>query len=439
MKRIIYLIIILILILKKIKLYITIPFEIDNLSLNLNDEEFMRNLFFNELYINISIGSLKQNIPLKIKSTSQLSYIINSNSNHYGIKFYSEKSSSLEIIKKNKINFLNQEILSGLFVNDNFILGNEKINKKLNFILTDELNNETYIKTSGVFGLGNKINIMNPYIDPILNQLKKLNIIQYQSFTFHFTNKNKGNLIIGNYLFELKKPIYKKEAYQEIICNKDVDNYIFAINAKLKFSETQIKSNLLLFATEYGLIIGSNDYYYEIKEKFFDNKISNGICEEKTFEIKGIYPSIYNNKYFYFICKKDVNIKNFPSLKIMNLEIKFNIELTYEDLFINYNNKQYFLVIFADSNDPTHLFQFLIGNLFLKKYDITFDSDRKIIGFYEKNKKYENRTFWFFLLFLILIGLFLYLLFLIKQYKKRFIKKINAHELMDDQNFYPLK
>jgi hypothetical protein len=123
----------------------------------------------------------------------------------------------------------------------------------------------------------------------------------------------------------------------------------------------------------------------------------------------------------------------------MNLEIKFNIELTYEDLFINYNNKQYFLVIFADSNEPTHLFQFLIGNLFLKKYDITFDSDRKIIGFYEKNKKYENRTFWFFLLFLILIGLFLYLLFLIKQYKKRFIKKINAHELMDDQNFYPLK
>ena len=91
MKRIIYLIIILILILKKIKLYITIPFEIDNLSLNLNDEEFMRNLFFNELYINISIGSLKQNIPLKIKSTSQLSYIINSNSNHSGIKFYSEK------------------------------------------------------------------------------------------------------------------------------------------------------------------------------------------------------------------------------------------------------------------------------------------------------------------------------------------------------------
>jgi hypothetical protein len=83
MKRIIYLIIILILILKKIKLYITIPFEIDNLSLNLNDEEFMRNLFFNELYINISIGSLKQNIPLKIKSTSQLSYTITGNVRYF--------------------------------------------------------------------------------------------------------------------------------------------------------------------------------------------------------------------------------------------------------------------------------------------------------------------------------------------------------------------
>ncbi len=436
MKGIIYFIIFLIL--KRIKLYITIPFEIENLSLNLNDDELMKTLFFNELYINISIGSSKQKIPLKIKSTSQLSYIINSKSNYSGIKFNSEKSSSLEIINKNKLKFLNQEILSGLFVNDTFILGNEKINK-LNFILTDELNKETYIKTSGVFSLGNKIDIVYPYIDPILSQLKKLNIIQYQSFTFHFANENKGNLIIGNYLFEIKKPIYKKEAYQEIICNNEMDNYIYAINTKFKVGETQLSANLLLFATEYGLIIGTNDYYYEIKEKFFDNKISNGICEEKTFEIKGIYPSIYNNKYFYFKCNNDVNIKNIPSLKILNFEIKFNIELTYEDLFINYNNKKYFLVIFADSNEPTYLLQFLIGNLFLKKYDVTFDSDRKIIGFYDKNKKNENRTLWFVLLFMILIVLFLYLLFLIKKYKKRFIKKINAHELINEPNFIPLK
>ena len=37
----------------------------------------------------------------------------------------------------------------------------------------------------------------------------------------------------------------------------------------LKFDEIQLISNLLLFATEYGLIVELMIFYFEIKEKNF--------------------------------------------------------------------------------------------------------------------------------------------------------------------------
>ena len=96
---------ILLLLIIEIKSYYTIPFKLEEIPLNLDDETLIKTLFFNGALIKVKIGSLKEEISVKIKSTSQLTYIINSNTSSYQEKlFNSNKSSTLEITgKKNYI------------------------------------------------------------------------------------------------------------------------------------------------------------------------------------------------------------------------------------------------------------------------------------------------------------------------------------------------
>ena len=164
-------------------------------------------------------------------------------------------------------------------------------------------------------------------------------------------------------------------------------------------------------------------------------------CEKKTFKLNGYYFLNYNEKQFsYFVCDKDIKINKLPPLIIKNSELSFDIEFTYKDLWFEYNNKLYFLVAFPESFDTDDLLRFLIGNIIFKKYDISFDSDRKIVGFYDKSKNSTSSKFFYVLLILvILIGAFLYLISFIKKYKPRLIKKKTALELEDDGFFTNMK
>lgn len=431
---------ILLILIIEIKSYYTIPFKLEEIPENLDEETFLKTLFFNVALIKVKIGSSKEEISLGIKSTSQLTYIINSNTSSYNAKlFNSNKSSTLEIIDRKKKNYSNQDIKNGIYVKDNIIFENEEENK-LNFILTDELSKNSHAKGSGAISLGKKTNsIFKPEYDFLLTQLKNLNNINYETFTLHFTKKNEGNLIIGNYLYEIKKPLYSQEAFQEINCLKDLEDYIYGISIKIKSGNHELNSDIIIFAHEIGLIIGSTDYYDIISQNFF-NKFYKEKCQTKIFQIDGVYPNFFNINYYYFVCDKDIDIKKFPSLIFNNSEIQFNFEFTYEDLWIEYNNKKFFLVVFPISDELEFYLRFLIGNLFFKKYDVSFDADRKIVGFYDKNKKYhDNHFYWFLLFFAILIGIFLYLISVIKKYKKRFIKKKSAHELEEEGFFQIMK
>ena len=427
------------LLIKKIKSEITIPFKGQNLPLNLNDEELITTLFYYSYFINLTIGSSNQDILIKIKSTTQLSYIINSNTTSYsGKKFDSEKSTTLKVLSK-KNSFTNEEILSGSLVKDSFNFGNTKIDE-LNFTLTAEIRKESNIQGSGSFGLGKNVNLATKSKDSILYQLKNMNKINHYTFTLHFTNQNVGNLILGNYLYDLKKPIYLIETFQEINCNEESDFY-YSISSTFYVGDKILSSSNLIFATEIGLIIGSSDYYNEIEKLYFDDYIKKKKCEKKTFKLNGYYFLNYNEKQFsYFVCDKDIKINKLPPLIIKNSELSFDIEFTYKDLWFEYNNKLYFLVAFPESYDTDDFLRFLIGNIIFKKYDISFDSDRKIVGFYDKSKNSTSSKFFYVLLIVvILIGAFLYLISFIKKYKPRLIKKKTALELEDDGFFTNMK
>ena len=425
--------------LKKIKSEITIPFKGQNLPLHLNDEELITTLFYNSYFINLTIGSSNQEIPIKIKSTTQLSYIINSNTTSYsGIKYNSEKSTTLKVLSKKNI-YIDEEILYGTLVKDNFNFGKTKI-EELNFTLTSDIRKDSNIKGAGSFGLGKNIYSIENSKESILIQLKKMNKIDHYTFTLHFTNKNEGNLILGNYLYDIKKPIYLMEALQEINCDSQSE-YYFSISSSFYSGEKLLTSSLLIFASEIGLIIGSTDYEDEIGKQFFNEYIKNGKCEIKKFKTKGFFLLNYNEKEFnYFVCDKDIKINKFPPLIIKNSELSFDIVLNYEDLWLDYNNKKYLMVVFPVSYDTDDLMRMLIGNIIFKKYDISFDSDRKIVLFYDKNKKSGNgKLLYVLLITVILIVALFYLISYIKKNKSRIIKKKTAKELEDDGFFTMIK
>ena len=139
----------------------------------------------------------------------------------------------------------------------------------------------------------------------------------------------------------------------------------------------------------------------------------------------------YNNsKYDYFICDSNENISDFPSLLLNNKELNFSFEFNYKDLFIQKDNQIYFLIVFR--NEYSGIEYWILGKPFFKKYQLVFESDRKLIGIYIGKEKNQLNVSWIivFVLFIILIILIIYI---INKYKN-LPKKIKANELLEQMD-----
>ena len=109
--------------------------------------------------------------------------------------------------------------------------------------------------------------------------------------------------------------------------------------------------------------------------------------------------------------------------------------MTYKDLFIKYNNEYIFGIVFdedVDAKDPT----WILGKPFMKKYELVYDLDRKIIGLYKEGKINSEAKSGVNILFVILvviliivvIGLIYFIIYYLRKPKRK------AYEL-DDDNF----
>ena len=118
-----------------------------------------------------------------------------------------------------------------------------------------------------------------------------------------------------------------------------------------------------------------------------------------------------------------------PSLIFQIKNIDYNITLDYQNLFILLENKLYFIVNFKKNNNI-----WKIGYYIIKKLNIAFNQDKKIISFpKKKNKEKEkvnNNSNKIFAVFLFLCLFFLFFIFtvLLLFYLKLFIKKENSQD-----------
>ena len=225
-----------------------------------------------------------------------------------------------------------------------------------------------------------------------------------------------------NNLHKIKVPIYKNEFDWGI--NFDSIEYgeldIYKLETKFGF-----------FEIELGIIVGTVDYKFAIEKNFFNQYIK----EKRCFvgRIQGDEIKVTGFKYYY--CNEDVNISDMKNLSFFSKELNYNFTFNYKDLFYNFNGKNYFLVIF-----PWFMgIQWRLGLPFFKKYEFVFNSDKKIIGVYDKvlevniilKNSWKNNLIIILFVILTFMSILIYKLYIHKP------RKIRANELNDNYEYIP--
>ena len=395
--------------------YIILPFKKEDNIKSLRDF-----IFFNRIISEINLGSPSQKIKIYFSFDRYTTFITSKDIKKIG-QFNILKSNTYE--EKNSYNstyYFDEKPVITRKSSD--ILSFNNNNKcKFNFYLIVFSEKENNKIPPGVIGLKPEENGYED--DNFLFQLKKQNIIEDFTFRIKFKNSEKGEIIIGDELHNFDE--HFKEEYL-VTFRKENDytnawqirfNHIkFDFNFECKDTKSFFDINL------YGFI-GIEEYEKYLNETYFNEYYKNNICEIK-------YVEEALNIYRVISCKK--KLKNFNlDFDINNVKFSFNEN----ELFTKFNNYFIFNVIFSQSKINWHL-----GQIFLKKYSISFNQDRKIFGYYTKqiniNKNNNSIYIIIFLIFCVIIfaGLFYYFL---KLYINR-PRKNRANEL--EENFtYDLK
>lgn len=431
-----------------------------------NNSDLLQKYDYQELYSEISVGTPSQKVNFKIEQE---------NSNFYfGENICYKNSPSYYNYSKSKT-----FAIASFYDGDNGFTGFEsfQLYKTLN------IKNKTMIEhldayfdinllskekkeICGEIGLSIKSKEYLNY--SFLGEIKQKGYTDKYSWTYIYFKKDKnkiinlpeindteivnnyeGILIFGEYPHEYYPNIYNKNDLRSVLAyernNKILWGIIFSkiyyFNKKdeIKIIVEEEQAELLI---NLNYIICSNIFFENITQIFFRQYINDNKCKiNKLSSGLNSYQLISCDKNFF-----DKNeIKKFPNIYFYHRDFNYTFNLTYNDLFEEYNGIIYFLIIFDNKYDNIWKF----GKLFLTKYQFVFNQDEKTINFYSKfneNKSnlisndfsriFSNYIFWIVIL-LLFISLFAGIFVGEYIFEKKKNKNI-ADELEDDEYDYSL-
>ena len=439
-------------------------FNKDDILISVDNTETMRNLQYNKIYINSKISKPTKNLKFYLRFNEYITYITDS-------YYKKEDSTSYEFIRK-KNNGENSEFIPLELKTDTLNSGYESkevinlennIIKNFYFILVDKLNTNSNDFNQPVVGLNLPENNIRPVLfsTNILEQLKNNNFINKRIFSvFYFNrinnekirNNNKdsdGIIIFGKLPHQLKD----KKKYSDILekYNFNDNNLNWAnteagqyhVKWKLKFDsilcvDEKMQDLTAELVIEQNFFTGTPEFKEIILQYFFDGFISKNNCKEEKF-----YNYRENFEYIFYSCDNSVKSnfdkynKDILVFKSKELNEIFSFKL--KELFFEYNNRQYFGVVF----DQYQMHGWRFGRVFFEKYPLVFSIDNKAIGYYNQkvnssnNNKKTNKKSTVILSILILI-LVIILIFGLRKYnilKSLIPRKLKANELNDEFSY----
>ena len=414
---------------------------------HLNKDNIMQALINNDIFTQISFGSNNQIIEMNIKLQKDSTFILSDAcpENTLAKKFNQKNSDTYEILLLNKEYYM-YDFKEATYSKENIILlldNDKKIQvNDYKFMLANSLWKDVEKNMGGEIGLilTNKDDI--PKNTDFITQLKQKNIIDSYVFMLDYKDKYNGILYIGNYFHEFNKNFSDDDFIMTKAGNPNSNYKSWNIIIDKIITNNYLVKNNTYMQLYYEMgIIASPDYYHDyIKTNFFKNYLNIGICQENlNYEEITIF-----NKYHYIICdKKNFKLELFPDLIFYNKEMNFNFSLNYKDLFYEFENKIYFLIIFPVYSLTVEYW--FVGKPFFLKYKLFLDKDKKIIGLYENYNdnceeikiiilKKDNiiEIIIIVLLIIVLLGVLYYFLVIKKS------RKIKASELEEKFNYIPM-
>ena len=398
--------------------YIVLPFK----STTKVKKSYPENLLQNDLEVILNIGTPPQSVGLNLRSKFYAFFVTSVEANMTFPTFNDSNSKSLIKISKNPYKFGDKEYAKGYKIYESIYI-NEKEIKNISLILATAVN----YNESGALGLRLVDSLEYGYDLSFIYQMKKQLNLDSTSFVIRYKNDNEGDLIIGAYPHMYDDNYSEKNFYQTKAgtIGKDVDWILNFDIIRYNNKSIGYKNRQGFTQIEFGLIQAPFRFKKYFNDTFFKNR-----CTEKFNEKRNI--TILH-------CDHNFEIKEFKNLTFVLKDISLEFTFTYEDLFIKKDNEYIFGIVFdenKDNNDAT----WILGKLFMKKYSLVYDLDKKIIGTYIGNKKEDeegknpiNLTL---LILLIALGILVIslIIFIIFYFKKP--RKIRAAELNDDNYEY---
>lgn len=354
--------------------------------------EYNKYFIENNIYTFLEVGTPPQKIVAKL------------NFNNYPFYIYYNKCeifSNFELEKSNSYNITpNQYLLTDVYVFTHLVKdffnfpGKDNDNQYKLTYLFSPMNNGSYeLKlphlpyTCAEIGLKLSTPVLMSYNYNFIRELKLSNAIKDYSFFIEYDEKddNKGYIIIGDEPYEYNKNKYKYYQLKEVNAVHIKRELYWHLKFNLIYYKKIVENNIEIknltiydVGLDYNLnlILGSYEYMEHIEKDFFKDKIKNNLCQKNYLK----------DSYINYECSNLEDIKEFPALYFVHRNFGFTFELSYKDIFIEYNGKYICLIWFYMREREN----WRLGKPFLKKYFFSFNSDRKIIGFYNPNKKAIN-------------------------------------------------
>jgi hypothetical protein len=291
---------------------------------------------------------------------------------------------------------------------------------------------ERYINKNNGYEIEEKSNL--------INQLKSHKLISSYAFTIKYDNKNeKGEIIIGSLPHEYDPRHYSEKyfAYSTVSFRKETPAWRIIFDY-VKYDETKfLSTNLAEFNINFGFISTSITHKQIFDTNFFSRGDIAPYCKEEKI-----------NSYYIKYCEEKV-IKEFKPISFdlprpYNSDKNDKIEFNYQDLFLKCpDNTNYycFQIVFGSMYST-----WILGKPLFKKYNMVFDKEKKIVGFYKEigeytyeekneNQKTRNSVPWIIVLILLICLIGLGFAF----YKKLpFIKRKKFANELDDEFVYEL-
>ena len=397
--------------------YIVYPFK----KSTKEKKSYPENLLQNDLEITLKIGTPPQSVDLNLRSRIYTFFVTSSQVNLPYKLFNEKESTSLVQISKKETSFTNMEYSKGLKISESIYINNKEL-KGITLMLGTEL----AYNECGALGL-RLINSHESSNDlSFIYQIKKYANLDSYTFTLKYKNDEEGDLIIGAYPHVYDNKFNEKNfLYSKAGSNKNGVNWVLNFDIiRYNNKSVNVGSKKSLINIEYGLIQAPFKYKNYFKNNFYGDR-----CSEKFNDRRNV--TIVH-------CSSNFDITSFKDLIFELKDIETQFVFTYKDLFIKENNEYIFGIVFdedVDAKDPTWIF----GKPFMKKYELVYDLDRKIIGLYKEGnespseKSKVNVVFIILLVILILAvaGLSYFIFFYLKK-----TRKSRAFELNDDNFDY---